>query len=126
MKNSTDNYFPLFLRSKAVVQCFFAFMVVAACLVSIPARAATVEDFSRHSQYHNIKISPDGKHFAALVNANGGKSLVFLDAKTFKVIYAHNSNWKSQPGDYYWVNNERVVMQVIQQRGFFGNSVKLW
>ncbi|MBL4832039.1 MAG: hypothetical protein JKY55_19430 [Aliivibrio sp.] len=74
--------------------------------------AATVKDFSKHQQFYNIKISPDGKKFAALINSNGGKRLVFLDAATNKLIYALNASNDSQPGDYYWVNNDRVVVQI--------------
>ena len=86
-------------------------------MFAMTTSAATVEDFSRHSEYYDMKISPDGKHLAALVNVDGGKSLVFLDAKTYEVNYILNSGKKNQPADYYWVNNERVVIQVEQLRG---------
>lgn len=92
-------------------------LIIGCCIFTIQAHAIALETFSRHLQYYDIKISPDGKHFAALVNVDGGKSLVFLDAKTYQVIYALNSGRKSQPADYYWINNERVVIQVEQVRG---------
>lgn len=79
--------------------------------------AASVEDFSKHAQYHNVKISPDGKHLAALVTIGNNRRLVFLETDGYKVTYSLNTTSKNQAGDYYWVNNERVVMQVQQMRG---------
>jgi len=79
--------------------------------------AATVEDFSRHAQYHNIKISPDGKHLAALTTINGSKNLVFLETDTYKVTYSLSANKKGQAAQYYWANNERVIIQIEQTRG---------
>jgi len=94
-------------------------------LFCISSNAATVEDFSRHIQYYDIKISPDGKHLAALMNSDGGKSLVFLDSETYKVTYALTSDRKSQPASYYWVNNERVVIQVEQLRGSLEKPINM-
>jgi len=81
--------------------------------------AVTVEELSRHGEYHNVKISPDGKHLAALVTKDGVRSLVFLETDTYKVTYALNANSKSQAGSYYWANNERVVIQIQQLKGAF-------
>lgn len=86
-------------------------------MVSAQSYAVTVEDFSKHPDYYNIKISPDGKHYAALADLNGIRQLVFLEAKTYKVTYALQAKSDSQPGNYYWVNNERVLVQVQQLRG---------
>ncbi len=87
--------------------------------------AASTEDFSRHAQYHNIKISPDGKHLAALATVEGSKSLVFLKADGYKVTYSLNANRKSQAAEYYWANNERVVIQVEQMRGALEEPISM-
>ena len=100
-----------------LIKNFFKLLLVLIC-VSLPKlNAATVDDFSRHAQYHNIKISPDGKHLAALINVGEGKDLVFLDAESYKVTYRLSAGKKNLPGNYYWVNNERVIIQVQQSRG---------
>ncbi|WP_353536887.1 hypothetical protein [Colwellia sp. KU-HH00111] len=81
--------------------------------------AAIVDDFSRHVQYYNIKISPDGKHLAALVNVDGGKSLVFLDAETYKITYALNSGKKA---------NRQIIIGLIMSESSFklSNYVVHW
>lgn len=93
-------------------------LAMIVCLMTSAVNAATVEDFSRHSQYHDAKISPDGKHLAVLVTgAGGGKSLIFLETEGLKITYTANANRKSQVSDYYWVNNERVIIQIEQVSG---------
>jgi dipeptidyl aminopeptidase/acylaminoacyl peptidase len=86
-------------------------------MTSSAIQAATVEDFSRHPQYLDIKISPDGKHIAALVNRDGVNALVFFETKTSKITYSISSERGEQPAAYYWVNNERVIIQVEQLKG---------
>lgn len=79
--------------------------------------AASVDDFSRQSEFYNVKISPDGKHLAVLINTDGRKTLAFLDSKTYEVTASLGGEKRDQVADYYWVNNERVIVQVEQVRG---------
>ena len=81
--------------------------------------SSSVEDFSQHPEYYNVKISPDGKHLAVLINTDGRKTLAFLDSKTFKLTFSFKGGKRDQVDDYYWVNNERVVAQIVQIRGPF-------
>jgi len=81
------------------------------------SQATTVADFSKHAQYYNIKISPDGKHLAALMNLDGFKTLVFLETDTMKFTHTAKGGRKAQAAEYFWVNNERVVVQLQQTRG---------
>jgi len=76
------------------------FILLFISLTNLNVHATSIEDFSKHAQYHNIKISPDGKHLAALINDNGLKRLVFLETNGYKVTFALTSNRDSQPDDY--------------------------
>lgn len=98
-------------------------LIVFGLFIATTIQAATLEDFSRDSQYLNVKISPDGKHYAVLLNENGKRRLAFLDSKTFQVTYTLDSNFIDQAGNYYWVNNERVVIEMQQKRGFFEGNL---
>ncbi len=75
-------------------------LLIGCYIFTIQIHAIALENFSRHLEYYNIRISPDGKHLAALVNADGGKKLVFLDSKIYQVTYALNSGRKSQLADW--------------------------
>lgn len=93
------------------------------CFLSFNLAAQTVEDFSRHSEFHNVKISPDGKHLAVLINTDGRKTLTFLDSKTFEVTFSLGGEAKDQVASYYWVNDERVIIQVERVRGALAKPV---
>ena len=108
--SKSPNDFKLSLSNICIVLFFFI-------MTSSAIQAATIEDFSRHPQYLDIKISPDGKHIAALVNREGVNALVFFETKTSKITYSISSDKGEQPAEYYWVNNERIIIQVEQLRG---------
>ena len=109
----------------SITKIVYLFIALCSAIISLPNNAATVEDFSKHAQYHNVKISPDGKHLAALVTVDGSKNLVFLDSKSYQVTYSLNANKKNQPASYYWINNERVVIQVEQVLGALEKPINM-
>ncbi|MGI9282802.1 MAG: alpha/beta hydrolase family protein [Endozoicomonas sp.] len=86
-------------------------------LLSSISNAASIEDFSRHSQFYNVKISPDGKHLAVLMNVEGRKTLAFMRTSDQELSFVLNPSTKSQPGEYFWVNNERVVTEIELSSG---------
>ncbi|MEI6859070.1 MAG: S9 family peptidase [Shewanella sp.] len=93
------------------------------CFCSFNLTAQTVEDFSRHSQFYNVKISPNGKHLAVLISTDGRKTLAFLDSKTFEVTFSLGGEARDQVADYYWVNDERVIIQVEKVRGSLAKPI---
>jgi dienelactone hydrolase len=64
------------------------------------------------SQYSNAKISPDGKHLAVAGQINGKTGLYFLNMSTLKPVGFTNFRGKAEVGEYFWVNNERVVISL--------------
>ncbi|KFZ37543.1 peptidase S9 [Shewanella mangrovi] len=85
-------------------------LAVAFCCLS--AQAVTVADLAKHPEFYNVKISPDGKHLAILVNKDNHKTLAFMRTKDYQITYALSNSSDQQPGQYYWVNNERVLIQI--------------
>ncbi|MCE9680235.1 S9 family peptidase [Shewanella sp. AS1] len=108
-----------FISSRCRSQLIAAWVTLCLLTASsaMPSFADTVEDLSRHPEFYNVKISPDGKHLAVLINSDGRKILAFLETDTFKLTFALNGDKRDQVADYYWVNDERVVVQVEQVRG---------
>ncbi|MFT5755426.1 MAG: dipeptidyl aminopeptidase/acylaminoacyl peptidase [Alteromonadaceae bacterium] len=107
----------MILNNKTLFQYFLKNIYIASLIFSAAIQAATVEDFSRHLKYRDIKISPDGEHLAALVKINGLQTLAFIETKSGKITYTISADRDNQPAEYYWVNNERVIIQVEQLRG---------
>ena len=69
-----------------------------------------------YSTYQNAKISPDGKHLAVAVSIKGKTALVFFKPdKLNKAVGLVNLSGSSEVGDYHWVNNERVVLNIVKR-----------
>ncbi|GLS83553.1 alpha/beta hydrolase family protein [Paraferrimonas haliotis] len=92
-------------------------LLASLSIFSVSAQAMSVEDFSRHPEFYDVKISPDGKYLAVLINTDGRKTLAFLDSKTFEVQSSIGGGQKDQVGSFFWVNNERVLVGVEQVQG---------
>lgn len=84
-------------------------------LISATGYAKNWDDLFNRSQYRNAKISPDGKHLAVSVFSKGEATLVFLDSQTLKAISGSKLPGKLEIGQYYWVNNERVVISLAKR-----------
>ncbi|WP_440056011.1 alpha/beta hydrolase family protein [Pseudoalteromonas sp. T1lg65] len=73
----------------------------------------SIEDFAKKSQYHQITLSPDGKHMSViLTNDNGDRVLTILRRKDMSMTTT--LNWKGEefPLSMSWLNNERVAVNV--------------
>lgn len=82
---------------------------------SLFTHAENWEDIFDHAEYQNAKISPDGKHLAVAFNLQGRTMLVFLKREDMSKVGAFRFGNKYQVGSYSWANNERVVIQMVEQ-----------
>ncbi|MBY5980194.1 alpha/beta hydrolase family protein [Ferrimonas balearica] len=96
-------------------------MLLALMLVSAVGWSAPqeIETFSRNSQFQGVKISPDGGHLAVLMPLEGKNVLAILDAKTMETTYVARFPGNKQVGDYHWVNDERVIIELQYFKGWF-------
>lgn len=76
-----------------------------------------IETFAQHQKVAEVKIAPDGKHFAARVREKGKYHLAFFETQSLKFIYKHSFRGDEEVGDFHWVNNERVVLSIMTQHG---------
>lgn len=99
------NFFLLLLN------CFLYTFIVAS------VSSNELEKFVKHAEFEQVNISPDGKVLAVRTEFENRKVLAFLDIKTKKLIYLFRLNGKDNVGEFYWVNNERVVTHVTTSYG---------
>ncbi|HTD28581.1 MAG TPA: S9 family peptidase, partial [Xanthomonadaceae bacterium] len=80
-----------------------------------------VSDFVRDDTFEQIRISPTGKYLARtihLVDKDSEKTVLVIQQRSDGKMTAHfNLMGKTQVLDFWWVNNERVLMSVGQQFG---------
>ncbi|KGJ86920.1 alpha/beta hydrolase family protein [Colwellia psychrerythraea] len=83
--------------------------------ISATSYAKNWDGIFERAQYQNAKISPDGKHLAVSVFNKGEASLVFVDSKTLKAVSGSKLPSRLEIYQYYWVNNERVVISLAKR-----------
>jgi len=83
--------------------------------ISATGYAKNWDGIFERAQYQNAKISPDGKHLAVSVFNKGEASLVFIDSKTLKAVSGSKLPGRLEIDQYYWVNNERVVISLAKR-----------
>lgn len=84
---------------------------------------AIAQKFSRGAEFSNLKISPAGDYIGAITKHEGKDKLLILDAKTKKLHHAVFFPGNAQVGDYYWVNDDRLVLQKEYLKGWQDHPV---
>jgi dipeptidyl aminopeptidase/acylaminoacyl peptidase len=96
-----------------------ALSLLATC-AQAPKRAgppAGIAIYSRHSQFVEAKISPKGTYLAAISVEGGQRSLSFLRLATRELVSRLSPGRGAMVGDYHWVNDERVVAELVDVEG---------
>jgi hypothetical protein len=103
------------------------FIGLLLCLANdLFAAPLPLENFAKHANYNSIKISPDGRHFAAAAPFENQTILVIINRQTMKPTFAFRFEENQHVNDYYWANNERLVFNrvvrksIAEQPSFYG------
>ncbi len=96
------------MLSRAVVYVF----LVGLLGINFDSVAKNWEQLFDHSEYQNAKISPDGKLIAVSVLMDNKMALAVLNRTTLKAVGGAKLPGSFEVGNFYWVNNERVVIEV--------------
>lgn len=73
--------------------------------------------YLRRDAYESIKISPDGKHYAATVPLEDRTVLVILRRSDKQFVTKATGFKDSVIADYWWANDDRVVVAMAQRLG---------
>jgi dipeptidyl aminopeptidase/acylaminoacyl peptidase len=74
----------------------------------------TPAQLGANNEFVSAKISPDGKHLAFAIVKEGVRQLAVVETDSMKAVGGVSFGTKQQVGDFYWANNERLVMQVLE------------
>lgn len=94
-----------------------------ACSALVPFTAAansapSLEDYARHAQFIDIKISPQGNYLAATSrNEEGNVRLTVLDIENHNPLAAAEGHGNQSINDFHWANNERLIMTLAREVG---------
>lgn len=84
--------------------------------------AISLEDYARHAQFLDIKISPTGKYYAATSRTEDGTiQIVVLDRSTMALVSQQHFRGRESIYDFYWAKDERLVLSVAREVGSLEN-----
>ncbi|WP_444896524.1 alpha/beta hydrolase family protein [Microbulbifer sp. SSSA005] len=75
-----------------------------------------LEKLIRHADIEEVKISPTGSHLAIRKMHEGERILVFMSIDSSEFTGFVRFRGKEEVGDFYWANNERVVIEVMSRK----------
>ncbi len=76
------------------------------------------EYFAKDTDYHSVKISPDGKFYGIRFDQEGTRVMVFIDRKKMKMSGGAKPLLRGHVNDFQWVNKERVIYTVATQDSY--------
>ena len=88
-------------------------MFMSLVLSALLGAQLPVDDFTRKAAFGSARLSPDGTHLAMTVDTDDGNVLTILELPSLKLVGSLKFNG-SNVGQVWWVNNERLVTQVLE------------
>lgn len=109
-------------RSKKSLTAPMSLLVLSLCstllLPSVQANDNWPALLAQNPSFFDFTISPDGKHLAAKIFRDGRRTLVFFDSATMQTVGSASMGGMKEVGEYHWVNNERVVFQLVESKAW--------
>lgn len=90
-------------------------LILNLSFLSVSVHANKYDSLFERSTMLNAKISPDGEHLAVHAYHDDEMILMFLDHATMKTVGIAKFEGPYEVGDFTWVNNERVVINMVKQ-----------
>lgn len=94
----------------------FALVVAVPVVAKSPADIA-IGDFWKQAEFVNIQISPDGKHFGAIVPDEETRALVIFTRGERKITGVARFTDSRQVASFQWVAPDRVAFTMSERQG---------
>src|SRR5690606_2501207 len=94
-------------------------------LAASPVHAATVDvaAFTRDDAVGEIKLSPDGRFYAATVPGEGRSVVMIVRREDNKALSMFSLGKNSYVHAFHWVNPTRVLISMSEKFGFLDNPM---
>jgi dipeptidyl aminopeptidase/acylaminoacyl peptidase len=94
---------------------WIAFVTLAFFSVSASSTTLPLEYFTKHGDYLDLKLSPDGKHIAARIRTDNRIVMAILETETMKIISGIRPPNNDIVHTVNWVNSERLVFEYAEK-----------
>ena len=102
---------------------FTALIAVSGASAQTPAQEQVpLRKFFEHRQFTNIKLSPDAKHMAFTYEHETEVRLAVMESKDGNILSHFTFGENMHVQDFFWANDERVVMAVGKVTGYLDND----
>ncbi len=94
--------------------------ILALCLLGPVAMAAEIslQDYARHNQFIDVKISPTGQYLAATSRADDGTiQIIVIDRTSMQVISQRHFPGNDSIASFDWASSDRLVMSLAREVG---------
>lgn len=94
-------------------------LALSVAIAASPSRAATldVSAYTRDAAIGEIKLSPDGRFYAATVPGEGRSVLMMVRREDNKALAMFSLGKNSYVHDFHWVNPTRVLISMSEKIG---------
>jgi dipeptidyl aminopeptidase/acylaminoacyl peptidase len=96
------------------------------CLLCPALQAAQIslQDYARHNQFIEMKISPTGQYFAATNRVEDGTiQIIVIDRTSMQVISQRHFPGNDSINSFAWASNDRLVLTLAREMGSFEQPV---
>lgn len=98
--------------------------LAAAAAPAPPPAPVGLARFTAHPRFVEAALSPKGTFLAVVMAEGGRRALAFIKLATREVCGGYNPGGSSAVGDFYWVNDERVVVELVDHDGTLAAPVR--
>lgn len=92
-------------------------IVVSGAMPAFAASPVNIEDYVRRDGYGRIKISPDGKYYAATVQLEDRGGLAIIRRADMQVVGGATGAKNSQVDRFWWAKDGLVVLSTAERLG---------
>lgn len=104
-------------NSKLLRSLFYFVASLSLFATFVQAQLIPASSFFERSAVDEIKISPDGSHIAITVSGDEESSLIIINLTSGKFVASFDAPGYQKIGNFYWVNEERIVFSTLVVRG---------
>ncbi|MDR6985349.1 acylaminoacyl-peptidase [Rheinheimera pacifica] len=88
------------------------------------AAEISLQDYARHAQFMDVKISPTGKYLGTTGRADDGNvQLIVIDREKMQIVSQQHFRGSDSINQFYWANNERLVITLAKELGSLESPV---
>ena len=82
-------------------------------------------DFAKDYEYLSVKLSPDGSKLGVVMKIDGKRRLATLNVSNFETLGGIDFGDRGEVGNFHWVNNERLVIELWQRKSWLEQGENL-